>query len=115
MRGLTHEFAARLSAEEVLGVVQFFADPEDRSAEFAIAVRSDWKAHGLGHMLLAGLIQLARRRGIDELVGVVLAENAAMLRLCREVGFTVGFDTRDPKLRRVSKTLHDPRGTHSRL
>ena len=121
MRGLTHELATQLShidedrdgallaiaegAEEVLGVAQFFADLDGRSAEFAIAVRSDWKAHGLGHLLLARLIQLARQRGIDELVGEVLPENATMLRLCREFGFTVGTDPRDPKLRRVSKTM----------
>src|SRR5258705_8582586 len=46
-----------------------------------------------------------QQRGIDELVGEVLPENAAMLRLCRELGFTIGIDPRDPKLRRVSKTL----------
>ena len=54
---------------------------------------------------MARLIQRAQQRGIDALVGEVLPENAAMLRLCREFGFTVGFDPRDPKLRRVNKTL----------
>jgi len=123
MRGLSHELAARLShigfdcdaavlafaegAEEVLGVARFSADPDNRAAEFAIAVRSDWKGHGLGHVLMARLIQLAQQRGIDELVGEVLPENAAMLQLCREFGFTITIDPSDPKLLRVSKTLHD--------
>jgi len=130
MRGLSHELAARLShidydrdaavlalaegAEEVLGVVRFSSDPDKRGAEFAIAVRSDWKEHGLGHLLMARLIQLARQRGIDGLVGEVLPENAAMLQLCREFGFIIGIDPCDPKLRRVSKTLQDSRGTHFR-
>jgi acetyltransferase len=124
MRGLSRELAARLShidydrdaallasaegAEEVLGVARFSADPDYHAAEFAIAVRSDWKGHGLGHLLMVRLIQLARQRGIDELVGGVLPENAVMLQLCREFGFTTGIDPSDPKLLRVKKTLRDP-------
>jgi acetyltransferase len=121
MRGLSHQLAARLShidadremallafaehAQEVIGVARFSADPDNRAAEFAVAVRSDWKGHGLGHLLMERLIELARQRGIDELVGQVLPENAVMLRLCREFGFTVATDPSDPKLRRVSKRL----------
>jgi acetyltransferase len=124
MRGLSHELAARLShinydremallafaenAEELLGVARFAAGPDKRTAEFAIAVRSDWKGHGLGHLLMTRLIQLARQRGLNELVGQVLPENTAMLRLCRAFGFTIAVDPRDPKLERVSKTLQDP-------
>jgi acetyltransferase len=123
-RGLSHELATRLShidrdrdvallafaegAEEVLGVARFSADPDNRTAEFAIAVRTDWKRRGLGHLLLARLTQLARQRGIDELVGEVLPENTAMLRLCKEFGFTIVIDPGDPKLRRISKALQNP-------
>jgi acetyltransferase len=121
MRGLSHELAARLShidhdrdvallafaegADELLAVARFSADPANRTAELAIAVRSDGKGHGLGHLMMARLIQVARQRGIDELVGEVLPENAAMLQLCREFGFTIGICPGDPKLRRVSKAL----------
>jgi acetyltransferase len=123
MRGLSRQLAARLShidhdretallafaagAEELLGVARFSADPDNRAAEFAVAVRSDWKARGLGHLLVTRLIQVARQRGIAELVGKVLPENAAMLRLCRGFGFAVAIDPRDPKLLRVTKGLRD--------
>lgn len=123
MRELSHQLAARLSyidndrdmavlafaegAEEVLGVARFSADPDDRIAEFAIAVRSDRKGHGLGYLLMARLIQLVRQRGIDGLVGEVLPENVAMLQLCRAFGFTITIDPRDPTLRLASKTLQD--------
>jgi acetyltransferase len=123
MRGLSHELAARLShidydrdvallafaepTEKVLGVARFSADPDNRAAEFAIAVRSDWKGHGLGHLLTTRMIQLARQRGIDRLVGTVLPENVAVLQLCRVFGFTIGIDPSDPKLLRISKTLHN--------
>ena len=130
MRGLSPMLAARLShidydrdaallafaegAEEVLGEARFSADPDYHAGEVAIAVRSDWKGHGLGHLLMARLIELARQRGIDGLVGNVLPENAAMLRLCREFGFTIGIDPSDPKLLRVSKTLYLHRVTARR-
>ena len=91
----------------MLGVARFSADPDNRAAEFAIAVRSDWKGRGLGHLLTTRLIQLARQRGIDRLVGEVLPENVAVLQLRREFGFTIGIDPSDLKLLWVSKTLHD--------
>jgi hypothetical protein len=31
-----------------LGVVRYAADPDRRRAEYAIALRSDWKGKGLG-------------------------------------------------------------------
>jgi len=124
MRGLSHRLAARLShidydremavialagyGEGALGVARFSTDPDRSSAEYAIAVRSDWKGRGLGHLLMARLIEIAQRRGIEKLVGQVLPENATMLRLCLEFGFTIGFDPNDPKLVRVSKPLQNP-------
>jgi acetyltransferase len=124
MRGLSHELAARLShldrdrdlallafaegAEELLGVARFSADPDNGAAEFAIAVRTDWKGHGLGHLLMVRIIQQARQRCINELGGEVLPENAAMLQLCREFGFAIGIGPGDPRLRWVSKALQNP-------
>jgi acetyltransferase len=124
MRGLSHELAAQLShidhdpeaallafaegSEELVGVARFFADLEHRTAEFAVAVRSDRKKHGLGHVLITRLIQLARQRSITALVGEVLPENAAMLQLCRDFGFTIAIDPADPTLRRVTKSLQSP-------
>ena len=55
------------------------------------------------------LIRLARQRGVNALVGEVLPENAVMLQLCREFGFTIVVDPGDPTLRRVSKLLQIPR------
>jgi acetyltransferase len=78
VRGLTHAVAARLSqldydrelallAERegiALGVAHFFADPDRQRAEYAIAVRSDWKGRGVGFLLMTRLIELARRWSI---------------------------------------------------
>ncbi len=119
IRGLSHAIAARLSqldydrelallAERdgtALGVVRFAADPDNRSAEYAIAVRSDWKGRGLGYLLMTRLIEIAAARGIGELVGEVLHENRPMLEMCRALGFSIAADPRDPALTTVRKAL----------
>jgi acetyltransferase len=88
-----------------LGIARYFADPDRRSAEYAVAVRSDWKGRGVGYLLMTRLIEAARRRGIGELVGEVLRENAPMLAMCRELGFAASFDPADPSLVSVRKPL----------
>ena len=119
VRGLTHAVAARLSqldydrelallAERdgtALGVAHFFADPDNLRAEYAIAVRSDWKGHGVGYLLMSRLIDIARERGIGELVGEVLRENEPMLQMCRELDFAIAPEPRDPAVRLVRKRL----------
>jgi acetyltransferase len=74
---------------EIYGVARICADPDNETAEFAIIVRSDMKAHGLGTFLMRRIIDYARARGLRRLYGVVLRENEAMLRLCRVFGFTI--------------------------
>jgi acetyltransferase len=122
VRGLTHAVAARLSqldydrelamlAESdgaVLGVVHFFADPDNRRAEYAIAVRSDWQGRGVGYLLMNRIVDIARQRGIGELMGEVLRENAPMLQMCREFGFTVAAASGNPALVTVTKALAAP-------
>jgi acetyltransferase len=117
VRGLTHAVAARLSQLDydrelalvaecngtALGVVHFFADPDNRRAEYAIAVRSDWQGRGIGYLLMSRIIDIARRRGIGELVGEVLRENQPMLQMCRELGFTIAPDPNDPALMAVAR------------
>lgn len=72
---------------KTLGVVRAMADPDNRTAEFAIIVRSDMKGQGLGHALLAKIIGYCRRKGTHELVGEILADNRAMLNLAETFGF----------------------------
>jgi len=119
VRGLTHAVAARLSQLDydrelallaewngtALGVAHFFADPDNLRAEYAIAVRSDWKGRGIGYLLMKRLIEIAGQRCIGELVGEVLRENEPMLQMCRELGFTIARDPRDAMTILVRKRL----------
>jgi acetyltransferase len=121
MKGLTHALAARLSQIDydretallarladpgtAVGVVRYSADPDNRRAEFAIALRSDWKGRGVGHALMTRLIAIAQGRGIGEMFGDVLRENEPMLELSRHLGFTVTSHPSDTELVRVTKPL----------
>ena len=40
--------------EMTLGVARYSADPDRRSAEFAVAVGGDWHGRGVGHLLTLG-------------------------------------------------------------
>jgi len=119
VRGLTHAVAARLSqldydremaliAEHdrtALGVAHFFADPDRLRAEYAIAVRSDWKGRGVGFLLMTRLIDIARQWRIAELVGEVMRENKPMLQMCREFGFVITPDLSNTSLVVVRRSL----------
>jgi acetyltransferase len=119
MRELKHALAARLShldcsremalvAQQdgmTLGVARYSADPDRRSAEFAVAVRSDWHGRGVGQLLMARLIEVAQQSGISALVGLVLHENKPMLKMCRKLGFSIAPEPNDATVLRVRKSL----------
>jgi acetyltransferase len=118
---LSHGFLARLTqidyAREMafvavaqktgalLGVVRLIADPDYARGEYAILVRSNLKGQGLGWRLMQHLIAYARTEGLQEIHGSVLADNHTMLRMCRELGFTVAPEPGDESLRRVTLKL----------
>jgi acetyltransferase len=130
VRGISHAVAARLTQIDydremaliashpataqngtalggtALGIAHFFADPDRLSAEYAIAVRSDWQGRGVGYLLMNRLIEIARQTGVGELVGEVLPENWPMLEMCRELGFAVTADPDEPGVMRVTKALN---------
>jgi acetyltransferase len=56
-------------------------------------------------MLMGRLIDVARQRGYAEIFGLVLHENARMLQICREYGFTLMDDLEDPGVVRAVKRL----------
>ncbi len=72
-----------------LGVVRAVADPDNETAEFAVAVRSDQKGRRLGKLLMEKIIVYARSRGTHWLVGEALRENGPMIALAKACGFTV--------------------------
>ncbi len=119
IREFTHEFAARLTQidydremafvlideGEFLGVGRLAADPGFEQAEFALLIASDRKGHGYGTLLLNHVLQYARARGIQRVVGHVLRENHRMLDLTKRMGFVrEGGRAGEPDIRIVKST-----------
>ncbi|MEI9993501.1 MAG: bifunctional acetate--CoA ligase family protein/GNAT family N-acetyltransferase [Rhizomicrobium sp.] len=86
---------------EIAGVGRLAADPDNRSAEFAVLVRSDLKNHRLGTLLMQSIVAYADARGIAELWGDMLVENTPMLALCRDLGCTIGASPHDAAMARA--------------
>lgn len=74
---------------ETLAVARLLTGREAVTTNFAVMVRSDLKRSGLGTAMLRKLIAYCRNRGVQEIVGQVLAGNQAMLALGEKLGFTV--------------------------
>jgi acetyltransferase len=87
------------------GIVRYSTDPDHRSAEYGVLVRSDLKGRGLGILLMRRLIDYARKDGVEELFGMILPDNERMLRICRELGFSVGERAPDEDLVRATLRL----------
>jgi RimJ/RimL family protein N-acetyltransferase len=91
---------------EMLGVARLHtvAD-DDKTAEYAIIVRSDMKGHGLGWLLMQLIIEYARSKNYQTVLGRVLHENMAMLRMCKELGFHIAMDPDEPPVSIVTLAL----------
>jgi RimJ/RimL family protein N-acetyltransferase len=83
------------ASHEMLGVVRIYCDEVRETGEYAILLRSDLKGRGLGWDLMQLIIEYAKAEGLRRLCGQVLCENAAMLKMCRELGFEVRMDADD--------------------
>jgi acetyltransferase len=118
LRELLHSFpakglaiAATVPAEDgidIVGTATFLLDPQGQSCEFAISVADDWGGAGLGSALMTALIEAARRRGLREMVGFVLAENQPMLRLASRLGFEITRDPDDFTVKTCTLALGEP-------
>jgi acetyltransferase len=92
-------------AEREIGVVRYITNPDGESCEFALAVADEWQRRGLGRRMMTLLIDVARARGLREMIGHVLAENRGMLGLAESLGFVSGESSEGPQVRRVLLVL----------
>lgn len=86
------------NGEDIQGVVRISADPDNVEAEYAILVARQLAGRGLGTQLMERMIDYARQRGLERLVGRVLADNQNMLDICRRLGFECHHDPEEPSV-----------------
>ncbi|MGB3644949.1 MAG: bifunctional acetate--CoA ligase family protein/GNAT family N-acetyltransferase [Mesorhizobium sp.] len=87
------------------GVARLSCDPDRSRGEYALLVRTDLQGLGLGWALLQQIVDYAKAEGIGRIEGMVLSENEAMLRMCREFGFAITHQTDQPSLALVALDL----------
>jgi acetyltransferase len=75
--------------EKMLGVARVIIGRNPREAEFSVAVSDAWHGKGIGAALLQQCVSIAEERGIQRVMGTVLAENTQMLALGRKLGFSI--------------------------
>jgi len=91
--------------EQFVGVGRYVVDVATAGAEVALVIADVWQGRGLGRRLLATLIEHAQSARVQQIVGVVLATNEAMLRLARSMGFSVNAEPGDATVLRIRRDL----------
>jgi acetyltransferase len=81
--------AVREATGETVGVARLVQEMGTAEGEFAVVVQPDVKGRGLARHLMRRLIDWGRDRGLTEIVGQVLADNAPMVAFVRRLGFTI--------------------------
>ena len=70
-----------------IGVSRFCVGDAGDSCECAITVSDEWQGRGLGTLLMRHLIEVARGRGIKQMIAIVAVGNLAMCNLAASLGF----------------------------
>jgi acetyltransferase len=91
--------------ERVVGVSRYITNPDGTTCEFSLVVADDMAGQGLGTRLMLSIIDAARARGLAEIIGLILADNAGMLRLMASLGFAIRAFPEDPDFKLAVKAL----------
>jgi len=81
--------------EQIIGVGRLAKVPVGNDAEIAVMVLDQFQHCGLGTELMKRLVEIARREGVQRVVGSVLAENEPMRAICKRLGFHLKIDVED--------------------
>ena len=93
---------------DIVGSAIAVFDRDRVGCEFAVTVGSAFGGAGLATALMTSVIHEARRRGLKEMQGYVLAQNKPMLALARRLGFQIEFEAGDATVRVCRMALTRP-------
>jgi acetyltransferase len=74
---------------ELVGVGRLVADPDHRTAEYAVLVTDRWQGRGLGALLTEYCLDLAPAWGVKEIVAYTTGVNTRALSIFRKLGFQI--------------------------
>jgi acetyltransferase len=96
---------AFVETERIIGVSRYITNPDQTTCEFSLVVGDDFKGQGLGSRLMLSIADFARSRGLQQIEGLVLANNPNMLRLMKSLGYEERKLPEDPAFKLVVKAL----------
>jgi acetyltransferase len=96
--------------DEEIGVARYVTNPDGKTCEFAVVIADAWQRKGLGRRMMEIIIGVARSRGLETMVGHVLAANQPMLTLCAKLGFLISERPGDVGVRNATLRLEASRG-----
>ncbi|MDE2081945.1 MAG: GNAT family N-acetyltransferase [Burkholderiales bacterium] len=99
------EPAAEPTPGRAIGVSRIVTNPDGTSCEFALLVADEYAGQGLGTRLMLAIMDVARAKGLAEIMGLILSNNTAMLKLVASLGFQIGAAPEDPEFRIATKAL----------
>jgi len=89
----------------IVGVSRYITNPDSSSCEFSLVVADDFGGRGLGSRLMLSIMDVAREKGLTEIVGLVLTNNPGMLKLMKSLGYSIKAYPDDPDFRLVTHPL----------
>ena len=91
--------------QEIVASGRYVIQTTATSAEFALEILDAYQHHGLGHHLLESLEQDAKNRGINRMLGQILATNANMLNFMMRCGYSINYHPKEEYLKLAIKLL----------
>ena len=92
-------------AQKIIGVSRYITNPDQNSCEFSLVIDDAYAGQGLGTRMMLSIMDVAREKGLQEIIGLVLTQNNGMLKLMRSLGFEVKAYPEDPDFRLVTHPL----------
>ena len=85
--------------------MRYVTNPDSSSCEFSLLIADDMSGKGMGSRMMRSIMDVARDKGLREIIGLVLTNNSNMLKLMRSLGFSVKPYPDDPDFRLVTYQL----------
>mgnify|MGYP003615264041 CR=1 FL=1 len=91
--------------DRIIAVSRYITNPDSSSCEFSLLVADDFAGKGIGSRMMRSIMDVAREKGLSEIIGLVLANNTGMLRLMTSLGFKISTYEEDPDFKIVTHQL----------
>ena len=91
--------------ERIIGVSRYVTNPDQNTCEFSLAIADEFNGQGVGSRMMLSIMDVARSKGLAQIEGLVLSNNAPMLKLMRSLEFEVRRYEEDPDFRLCVRSL----------